>query len=619
LDVVSDQKEAAEWLASLRRGASWLGLFLIWSCADFHRSYVLYCKHQSGLAAEQKAGLNEVAAWSSRGSELETDSKELAIRARDEASRLSRELSAAETSRQEGLRSMMEQDQRSGKRLSVAVTGSASLSVALSEARAQVEVLEARIQGFNNEQQRLEDEYRTVSSQLREADEVLERATVGNEGLRKQMEAQQADAHRACEAALRSCQESFKQELADLQRSQRLESEVLEAKLQSLEKELAEKAAEAVSLELKENSQSLERVRLERERALWKAQQDLATKLQAEIEAELQQARSTWEKELQDLKAQEAESLQKKHSLQDELQSTNARAGICQQEAEHGFLEARRKAASLESQVREVDLMLVPVREAFKRKVAALSSARGEAGEKRALTLESQDKMQHQLAQLAQEAVEARSRLEAELMVERERLQRAQAQCEEYRKRGRPWVESTHEERLEASVRQAKQEAEAERQAADITEAEAKEAQKLLADQELRLQEETVKLRALRSEAASTRRRLDVDAAAEALADSAYRQQAQIAESRLQSVYRQHEHILAASRERMRMELDHQRHAMDVAEDENRRLKRAGTAARMGVEDSLSRMRSRTDQLRKDLQLRQSGNLEHTAPSESKR
>jgi len=30
-------------------------VFLIWSCADFHRSYVLYCKHQSGLAAERKA------------------------------------------------------------------------------------------------------------------------------------------------------------------------------------------------------------------------------------------------------------------------------------------------------------------------------------------------------------------------------------------------------------------------------------------------------------------------------------------------------------------------------------------------------------------------------------
>lgn len=43
LDAVSDQREAAEWLASLKRGAKWLGLFLAWSCAELLLNIPIYC------------------------------------------------------------------------------------------------------------------------------------------------------------------------------------------------------------------------------------------------------------------------------------------------------------------------------------------------------------------------------------------------------------------------------------------------------------------------------------------------------------------------------------------------------------------------------------------------
>ncbi|CAE8639271.1 unnamed protein product [Polarella glacialis] len=104
------------------------------------------------------------------------------------------------------------------------------------------------------------------------------------------------------------------------------------------------------------------------------------------------------------------------------------------------------------------------------------------------------------------------------------------------------------------------------------------------------------KLRASRSEVTSVRRRLEVDIVAEVTS----------VESRLQAVHVRHEKDVVAANERMRSELDRQRLGMEAAEAENRRLKQisAGSGAWGGVEESLSRMRLRTDQLRRELQQR---------------
>ncbi|CAE7694659.1 unnamed protein product [Symbiodinium sp. CCMP2592] len=68
---------------------------------------------------------------------------------------------------------------------------------------------------------------------------------------------------------------------------------------------------------------------------------------------------------------------------------------------------------------------------------------------------------------------------------------------------------------------------------------------------------------------------------------------------------RQNEEILAATRERKKIEMERHQRALDLAESENRWLKQlASSGARAGIAESLERMQRRTEQLRHDIGVR---------------
>jgi len=558
---------------------------------------------QARIAVERESGISEMEAWSSKGLELDAESRSLAQKASDQTARLARELATAETSRHEGLRSLAEEQRRAADRLQEIAAGAASLSVCLDDSTAQALGLEARGRVLKDERQHVEEEYKSASRQLQEADEALDKAVACNEGLRQQIEAERVEAQQSCDAALKECNGAFKVELAELLLVQRQEVDQLEAKLMSMEKDLAEKSAQAVSLAFQESQHEADVAMLERESALWKAQQELASGLLQEVDDEFQQVRQTWAEELREMKCQEADLLGKESALEAELACAMSSTSEAEQDSSQLVAALERKASVVDSQIREVEMLLIPVRQSLQRKVYAVSSVRDEAGEQRASTMESQDSLQKKLAALAKEAAQSRARLEAEISSERSRLHLAQSEIEALRKQSVVDVKSVDAGGIKVSISHAKQDLEAELEAADAAEAEVREAQRLLDEQERLLQEETSKLRSMRSEVASTRRRLEMDPGHE------------VSDSKLNAVYRQHQQILAATRERMQIELDRQRHAIQIAEDENRRLKQAAsTSARSGVEDSLNRMKSRTEQLRRDLQLRHdSGKLARVA------
>eukprot|EP00439_Symbiodinium_sp_Y106_P053490 s8_g7.t1 len=68
---------------------------------------------------------------------------------------------------------------------------------------------------------------------------------------------------------------------------------------------------------------------------------------------------------------------------------------------------------------------------------------------------------------------------------------------------------------------------------------------------------------------------------------------------------RQNEEILAATRERKKIEMERHQRALDLAESENRWLKQlASSGARAGIAESIERMQRRTEQLRHDIGVR---------------
>ncbi|CAE8741112.1 unnamed protein product [Polarella glacialis] len=576
------------------------------------------------LTAEKEAGSREAEAWSTRGRELEIDGRTLASRASEDSLRVARELSAAEAAREQCRASSVQEQRRFAAQLQELAVGGASLTVILDDIRGQVDSFEVGYRQAQEKLRQLDEEHQAASQRLREEDEALDVAVASNQGLRRQMEAQRVDAQESCEDALKESQAKFEAELEGLLRLQQQEVHGLEAKLQDAEKEFADKASEVVSLELQEDQFAAERLSLERERSLWKAQQELAKKLRQEVDRELLQARKAWEEQLKELREEEVQVASSLQGLQADLNGAwNTTSGF-QQESEKKASEAQKRVRSLEAELHEVKSMLGPVRHALQQKVAALSSARGEAGEQRALALESQDELEQNLDSLTQETTDARSRLEADLAVERERLRRARAECEELQRKAlaSTWgsdsctagrlsgdFQDIRDERRKAASRCAQQDAEAERRRADTAETEVKQAQLQLDEQERQLQDEASKLRASRSEVTSVRMRFEVDNVAEGKAladlDLSHREVTSV-ESRLQAVHVRHEKDVVAANERMRSELDRQRLAMEAAEAENRRLKQlsADSGARGGVEESLSRMRLRTDQLRRELQQR---------------
>ena len=94
----------------------------------------------------------------------------------------------------------------------------------------------------------------------------------------------------------------------------------LEELLDALEKELAENRARCSQLHLQEASLQRDKVSLERERSMWRAQEDLARSLESEVQDALKDARKSWAEEVQSLKDQIREATRAKELLEAQVQ-----------------------------------------------------------------------------------------------------------------------------------------------------------------------------------------------------------------------------------------------------------------------------------------------------------
>ncbi|CAJ1374961.1 unnamed protein product [Effrenium voratum] len=254
------------------------------------------------LVAQREAALGSLEAWRQKGLALGAEAEQLASAAAEETARLTRELSVAEAQRSEARRSPRSS---AGALAAGALAPAAACTVAAlgaEEARAQADALEARVRALVDERVALEDQ--SGAERLGETQQELQRALAENERLRQQMEDVRLEANEAFRAV-----EAEDRPEADV--------EELEQRLSGLELQHVQLKAELVVLQSRVEGEATDRAKLERDRALWRAQTELARKLHLEVEQAAQQAKTAWVQECDQLKEQLASARAKEQRLRD--------------------------------------------------------------------------------------------------------------------------------------------------------------------------------------------------------------------------------------------------------------------------------------------------------------
>jgi len=553
----------------------------------------------------------------------------------------------------EGEAKRAELERRScSERLRDLVMATSSLDVVLESSRSLALALEEQRVRKEAELLRLNDELHTANCSLQKSDVALDRAVANNEDLRRQMEGQRMQVQSKCSSAICDCSAEFEAEVAKLLAVQRMDAESLADQLEDLKDRAAVQAAEATRLHLAVERSSEARSALQRECALWKAQGELASRLHMEVKQDVAQARSDWGRQLLLLREQQDTLMTKQLALQDELRSSKSAFAEFSCATEVRASEVRAEAVSFNAKIQEAGEELGVTRHALQEKAAALAAVRGEASTLRARALEERNELEQQLQQLVQVAARTREWLTLEAGTERQRAQRAELECEEIRQRDEPAPQGVLAEPLAAQAaalerelhglherhrldaRQAELAFGAGRRHSEALEAELARQRELLEAAERQLQASTADLRTARAERTGTHEALRADLAAgkeklavarehcSRLAGEVSEKQRLAADEKARLERELAE--LAAAREqqdRMHIELDRQMQELEAAETENWRLRllagdargsegasRAvppGADPRWEVQDSISRMQRRTDQLRRELQQRQ--------------
>uniref|UniRef100_A0A7S4QUI8 Uncharacterized protein n=1 Tax=Alexandrium monilatum TaxID=311494 RepID=A0A7S4QUI8_9DINO len=576
------------------------------------------------LAFEREARQREANAHRQRESELAAEGRELAGRAEGELARLRAELTAAETLREAEARGAEQDRQAVCRRLRELVTSTASLDVQLESLRGTALALEEQRVRKEAERQRLDEELHAAKQRLQRSDEALEKAVANNEELRRQMEAQRAQAHASRSRAIGDCSQQAEAELAGLVTNQRRESLALAERMQGLEQELAARAAEAARLQLTTESKGAERAALQRECALWRAQEELAASLRAEVERDFTEAKEEWDRQLQQLQAQSTALTDRQLAMEDELRSSQGAANDFRRSAGQQAAKTQAEATALEAKVQEANEALGTTKRALQEKVSMLAAVRSEAGSLRAKAALARDDLERQLMQLAEDGRRARERLLTEAGAERQRAQRAELECEELRRVGQTAFEEAQTEpraqvaTMERELQDLRDKHNAEkcqlgmtfetnRKQLDSMEVDLTRMKDLLEEAERQLQAETAALQTAREarkmreeelekDLASERERLAASwarqgrraATAAACGEEQARQRKEVerlaaeceqeareGEMELENLRKQCAGVLAARKDVMRDELERQSQVLEAAELENRRLRRS--------------------------------------------
>eukprot|EP00929_Paragymnodinium_shiwhaense_P119990 TRINITY_DN91902_c0_g1_i1.p1 TRINITY_DN91902_c0_g1~~TRINITY_DN91902_c0_g1_i1.p1 ORF type:complete len:1055 (+),score=387.08 TRINITY_DN91902_c0_g1_i1:77-3241(+) len=582
------------------------------------------------LEAEKDVRQREEGAWKERLRELTEQNKELASTLDAEAARLRQEMQAAEESRSTDAAALQKEHGGSvSSELRDLTFQTASLAAKLDSARAAAAATQAKCMRAETEGQLLDEQWRATHERLRKSDGAFDQAVAANEELRRTIEEQRSEGRLRCDDCVTQCLAAFDMSLKQLQATQNEDLRRLNDRLGDLEQASVAQAGSMVRLELEAESAGAEKGALQRDCALWKAQEEQATKLKAEVEKELAENRKEWTKRLAELREQQDVLSQRQQQLGSNLSgSRDALVGF-QQGADVRSMEVRDYAKALNAKLQETEDALATAKGALQEKMASLASLKNEVSMKHASALETKHELEQQLQKLAHEAAERRETLLAEAGQEWQRAQRAQRDAEESFQRSQYALHEVHGDcgmmvqitSLEQSVAdirernrlekmQAARRMEAQRDRAEGLEKELAQTHALLDDTEKMLQVETAAMKQDRQdgEAVVERLRLEMDAAKEkavAAQEQCQQLQGELEElerscagekarhdrelgdlqrgseqkrresaQRLESERRSREADLVGVDGRLRAEADRQRVAMEAVESDNRRLRR---------------------------------------------
>eukprot|EP00747_Dinoflagellata_sp_TGD_P123942 gnl/TRDRNA2_/TRDRNA2_173910_c1_seq1.p1 gnl/TRDRNA2_/TRDRNA2_173910_c1~~gnl/TRDRNA2_/TRDRNA2_173910_c1_seq1.p1 ORF type:complete len:887 (-),score=249.06 gnl/TRDRNA2_/TRDRNA2_173910_c1_seq1:76-2736(-) len=617
------------------------------------------------LAVEREARERETATWERRERELIDEEKSLAETFAADLAQLQVEIAATKAAR-ESETSALDQDRNgSTERLRDLAVHVASLDAMVRTAQGSKTALEAQCMRSNAEYMRLDGELQSANHKIRETDECLHRAVASNESLKRQMTEQSLEAQTLCDKVIAECNEAFEAKIEKLVAEQQDEMLSLNRKVTDLERATAQKATEVARVHLDTEKASEERSRLQRDATHWRAQEELATKLQAEVEHQLAEARTAWGKQLQVLREQQEATIARQLQLEGEIQTAQETIAEVRHGAEIRLSQAQAYTKSLDAQIREAGEELRDVKRVLSEKVAALTAARSDISARHAASLEARHELERSLQTVMQEKAEKRDQLIMEAAAERQRRQKAQLECDHMRQQNDAAILEAQsgsmaqlmtldqqiaelQDRHRSDMHHANLKLEANRKQIELLETEINRVQDGLNEAERRLQADTAIMRTTRTESTSTIMRLEAErtSAQEKLAhmkeqerklatevDEKQRttnsersrltreltdlmknhdQQVRDAAARLDTLRMQHESELHQLEGRRRIEAEQQQHALEAAQAENCRLRRlvgetrdaarAVGAARGEVQDKLTRMMRRSDQLNKELQ-----------------
>merc|ERR1712157_51433 len=157
---------------------------------------------------------------------------------------------------------------------------------------------------------------------------------------------------------------------------------------------------------------------------MWKAQEELATRLCNELERELAEARSDWDRQLSELGEQHEAFVARHLGIDDKLQSSRSALTQLQRSTNLRATQAQSEATAFDAKIQEVDEALGATKRALQEKVSTLAAIRGGASTRQAQAREAQSELEKQLQKLGHDAEEARNRLLAEASTERQRAHR---------------------------------------------------------------------------------------------------------------------------------------------------------------------------------------------------
>lgn len=585
--------------------------------------------HAKGLrlSAERDTRQREDATWRTRDAELSDERRALADRVDAEAARLRESAAAAEAARELERRELLQDRSERSHVLQDLAVKAASLRAMVSGAHGVASALNARVGRDERERQEHQDAWLLATQKLKDSDAALDWAVAANEELRQQMEAQRAEAQATSAAAMDLCREQFNASFARQQTVFSQEIASLEAQVESAEAASLAHVTEISRLRLKAERHAAERTMLQRDCALWRAQNELAEGLRVEVEREFKEVRDECIGQLRVLRENQDVLAKKQLALEEELRSAQDAAATFDMAADKRAVQTRSRTKLLGSEAQDAEQTLRAAKRDLQEKHQEVAKLRLEASTKRAGEQEQHRALESRLQQLEEEAWQRREELTMAIANERQKGQKALSERSELEQKRQRLLHDTQSgplarmAALEQEIRELRERGASERRQMELKleggrgqiaslEHELDYAQSQLNEAEQRLQADTSLLRGARSEhtaaleqlkeelsiakrKAEQMRQQEARAAEElgelqrqaAQARAAHEaklvdlgrcqeQQSQDAERRLDIVRKQHAAEQSVREERMRAELRRQQQTVDAAEAENLRLRR---------------------------------------------